>query len=169
GNINADQNTKCDKCGMPLAEIPTNSANNTNANGNPPPANNFKQPMCNNHQPIYPPPINQINNNMLPPPPQFNNFMPPQPFFPPKKAFSWNDICTLIGFISSIVGVFCCSIILLPIAIICSLLGFKGNRTRSLAVAGVVISAIAVILRICIILYENDLIPQWITNGIFNI
>jgi hypothetical protein len=85
---------------------------------------------------------------------------------PLKKLFTWSDVSTLIGFISSIVGIVWCAILMLPLGATCSILGFKGNKNKGLAVAGIVISVIAGLIKVGIILYEAGLLPQWFISGI---
>ena len=88
--------------------------------------------------------------------PQYNTFVqvppyqPPMPYVaPPKKSFKWS------------------SIFLLPLGIICSVIGFIGNKTNGLAIAGMVISIIAFIIKIAIVLNEMGVIPEWVTRGLF--
>lgn len=106
--------------------------------------------------------------------PQYNTFVQVPPYqpstpyvAPPKKSFKWSDVCILIGFISSLVGLFWSSIFLLPLGIICSVIGFIGNKTNGLAIAGMVISIIAFIIKIAIVLNEMGVIPEWVTRGLF--
>ncbi|MEG0615631.1 MAG: hypothetical protein RR540_07735 [Oscillospiraceae bacterium] len=159
GTTNADNAAVCGNCGKELTPIENSPAANPAPTSTQNPAQNQQVNM--NRPPMY----SQPPQNNRPPMQQ----VPPQYYQqkPVKKNFAWNDICTLIGFVSSILGIFWCSIILLPVGVICSILGFKGNRTKKLAVAGAVISVIAVIICICIRLYESGIIPSWVTNGIF--
>ena len=83
------------------------------------------------------------------------------------SSVKWSDVCILIGFISSLVGLFWSSIFLLPIGIICSVIGFIGNKTNGLAIAGMVISIIAFIVKIAVLLNEAGVIPEWVTRGLF--
>ena len=46
-----------------------------------------------------------------------------------------------------------------------SCLGYRGNRTRGLAVAGIIISLMAIAIKICFILYHLDVLPSWLTDG----
>ena len=105
--------------------------------------------------------------------PQYNTFVQVPPYqpstpyvAPPKKSFKWSDVCIRIGFISSLVGLFWSSIFLLPIGIICSVIGFIGNKTNGLAIAGMVISIIAFIVKIAVLLNEAGVIPAWGTRGV---
>lgn len=89
------------------------------------------------------------------------------PYQPPKKReYAWSDICTVIGFTCSIVGLFYFWLILCPVGLITSFLGFRANRTKGLAVAGVVISFIGIVIKIGYILYTNNILPSWLTSGV---
>ena len=46
-----------------------------------------------------------------------------------------------------------------------SCLGYRGNRTRGLAVAGIIISLLAIAIKIGFILYHLDVLPSWLTDG----
>lgn len=114
-------------------------------------------------------------------PPQYQAFqpgMPPKPMLPPpyngvpqymrpQRPFCWMDIFTVLGFVSSVVGYFFASVLLLPLGLIASILGFRSDRNRGLAVAGIVISAIGVMIKVMLILSEAALLPDWFTNGIW--
>lgn len=114
-------------------------------------------------------------------PPQYQAFqpgMPPKPMLPPpyngapqymrpQRPFCWMDIFTVLGFVSSVVGYFFASVLLLPLGLIASILGFRSDRNRGLAVAGIVISAIGVMIKLMLILSEAALLPDWFTNGIW--
>ncbi len=91
----------------------------------------------------------------------------PQGALPRQRPFSWADICTVLGFTSSVIGYFWASILLLPLGFITSLLGFRGDRTKGLAVAGIVISTIGLLLKLMAMLDSASLLPYWITNGIW--
>lgn len=100
--------------------------------------------------------------------------MPPvQPYVqqPPillhKRAFTWWDVCTVLGFVSSILGFFFASVALLPLGLVTSVLGFRGDKTRGLAVAGIVISAVGLLIKLMLILNEAAFLPDWFTNGIW--
>lgn len=95
---------------------------------------------------------------------------PPVPVYEakPKEPLSWADICGLVGFVSAIVGIFCCSVVLLPIGIVLSLLGFLGNRFKGLTVAGLIISLLGALIKICVVLHTSGLVPEWVTQGIFS-
>ncbi len=112
-----------------------------------------------------------------PAPPPFYPVSPPRvgmPLYPslpvaipPRKVFSWADVCTILGFASSVIGYFWASLVLLPLGLVTSLLGFRGNKTRALAVAGIVISAIGLLIKLMMILSDASWLPYWITNGIW--
>lgn len=103
-----------------------------------------------------------------PPPPPVVVHTPPI-FPPPKPEFTRYDLSTIFGFVAAIVGLFQISLILEPLALLTSILGFAhGKRYRGLAVAGVVIAAIGLLLRFFWTLYQNGVIPQWVITGTFN-
>lgn len=91
------------------------------------------------------------------------------PIFPiPKPEFTRYDLSTIFGFVASIVGLFQISLILEPLALLTSILGFaRGKRYRGLAIAGVVIAGIGLLLRFFWTLYNNGVIPQWVITGTF--
>ncbi len=78
-----------------------------------------------------------------PQPPQPAAFYPrlPGPPLLPRKTFTWMDVCTVLG--------------------------FRGDKTKGLAVAGIVISVIGLLIRLMVVLYENDLLPYWVTSGLW--
>ena len=90
--------------------------------------------------------------------------MPYQP--PKKKEYTWSDICTVVGFTCSIVGLFYFWLILCPVGLLTSFLGFRANRTKALAVAGVIISFVGIIIKIGYILYQMNILPSWLTSGV---
>lgn len=102
-----------------------------------------------------------------PPPPVLGQSVP---IFQMKKPeFTRYDLSTIFGFVAAIVGLFHISLILEPLALATSLLGFaRGRRYRGLAVAGVVIAGIGLLLRLFTALYANGLIPHWIITGTFD-
>lgn len=135
-------------------------------------------PLIQPAQPQVQPPQGQPP--MQPQPPQYQPFqpgMPPKPMLPPyngapqymrpQRPFCWMDIFTVLGFVSSVVGYFFASVLLLPLGLIASILGFRSDRNRGLAVAGIVISAIGVMIKVMLILSEAALLPDWFTNGIW--
>ena len=106
------------------------------------------------------------------PPPQYR---PTPPVYynnmniTPKKAMSAFDIMTILGFVSSIFGIFWCSIVLLPLAAILCAIGFaKGNVLKGLAIAGFVIATVGGISQLIYVLYKHDVIPSWVFDGLFN-
>lgn len=92
------------------------------------------------------------------------------PIFPiPKPEFTRYDLSTIFGFVAAIVGLFQISLILEPLALLTSILGFaRGKRYRGLSIAGTVIAGIGLLLRFFWTLYLNGLIPQWVITGTFN-
>lgn len=115
-------------------------------------------------QPLSYPPPGFVPRAPRPPVP-----VPPAPpaLFPRQKAFTWADICTVLGFTASLVGYFFTSIVLLPLGLAASLLGFRGDRTRGLAVAGIVISALGLLIRLMVLLSDSGLLPHWVTSGVW--
>ncbi len=96
---------------------------------------------------------------------------PPPPVMPVqiRKPFNFFDVLTILGFVSSIVGIWVVGFILEPLGVIASLLGFfKGNRHKGLAAAGIVIAIIAFIIRLIMVLYDNNVIGRWAVDGILN-
>ena len=77
------------------------------------------------------------------------------------------DVFTVLGFVSSVVGYFFASVLLLPLGLIASIVGFRSARNRGLAVAGIVISAIGLMIKVMLILDHAALLPDWFTNGIW--
>ena len=73
----------------------------------------------------------------------------------------------MLGFTAALTGYFRAGILLLPLGLVASLAGFWGNKHRGLAVAGVVISAVGLLLEIMSILEKNCLLPYWLTDGVF--
>ncbi len=118
------------------------------------------QPAAPQYQPFQPAVPPRV---MLPPPAQF---APPQ-YVRPQRPFCWMDIFTVLGLVSSVVGYFFASVLLLPLGLIASIVGFRSDRNRGLAVAGIVISAIGVMIKIMLILSQAALLPDWFTNGIW--
>lgn len=112
--------------------------------------------------------------------PQQNGFVNPppvqQPYYQPvyakpkeKKPLTIFDVLAILGFVAAIVGMFSTSIILHPLAAISAIAGFIGNtKFKPLATAGFVIAIVGGIVYICLSLYRNGLIPQWITDGAFH-
>ena len=123
--------------------------------------NEDHSPVCPRCGTAFPPP---------PGPPGPPAFLPrsaaPLPPLAPK-VFTWMDVFTVLGFVSSVLGYFFASVLLLPLGLIASILGFRGYRTRGLAVAGIVISAIGLLIKIMAVLDELALLPHWFTNGVW--
>lgn len=84
-----------------------------------------------------------------------------------KHEFTKFDLCTIFGFVASLVGLFQLTLILEPLALLATFLGFfKGKCSKGLAVAGITISIIGLLIRLFVTLYTNHLIPQWLIAGI---
>lgn len=95
----------------------------------------------------------------------------PAPSIPPwmlkkKRMFSWSDVSTILGFCSSVLGFLGASFLLFPLGLVTSVLGFRGNNTRKLAIAGIVISTLGLLIKIVLVLQDTQLLPQWLTDGI---
>ena len=102
----------------------------------------------------------------IPPPPV------PTPYIAPKREpvtpITWFDVVTILGFVSSIMGLITVWIVFEPLALISSLIGFfKGSRLKGLAAAGIVIAVIAFIIRLFLTLYDGNLISRWVVEGAF--
>lgn len=123
-------------------------------------------------QPPVPPPGAYPHTPQFQPQP-FQPAMPPRPMLPapqyvrPQRSFNWRDIFTVLGFVSSVVGYFFASVLLLPLGLIASIVGFPSERNRGLAVAGIVISAIGALIKVMVILSESALLPEWFTSGVW--
>lgn len=118
---------------------------------------------CGAPLPVQPPPP-------TPYPPAFVPQMLPvqqPPILLHKKVFTWWDVCTVLGFVSSLLGYFFASAALLPLGLITSILGFRGDKTRGLSVAGIVISAVGLLVKVMLILNEASILPDWFTSGIW--
>lgn len=107
---------------------------------------------------------------VLAPPPPPPPVLGQPPLFPAAKPeFTRYDLLTIFGFVAAIVGLFQISLILEPLALFTSIMGFaRGKRYRGLAVAGVVIAGIGLLLRLFMALYANGVIPRWIITGTFD-
>ena len=46
------------------------------------------------------------------------------------------------------------------------IIGFQGNSTRKLAIAGIVISTLGLLIKITIVLQETQVLPPWLINGL---
>ena len=145
--VNPDQSATCQQCGAPLTAPPPQGA--------PLPYPYSPQP-----QPQY---------FQSGPPAFIPSAQPPQPplYFRQKRPFTWTDVATVLGFVSSIMGFFWASVVLLPLGLVASMFGFRGVKTLGLAVAGMVIYAIGLLFKLMIILRQAALLPDWFTSGIW--
>ena len=106
-------------------------------------------------------------------PPQAQPLAPaPPPYYAPRpqparRPFTWADVATFLGFCSSIVGYFGASLLFFPLGILASVLGFKGDRARGLAVAGIVIATLGLLLKLMVVLRQAEFLPQWFTSGVW--
>ncbi len=106
-------------------------------------------------------------------PPQAQPLAPaPPPYYAPRpqparRPFTWADVATFLGFCSSIVGYFGASVLFFPLAILASVLGFKGERARGLAVAGIVIATLGLLLKLMVVLRQAEFLPGWFTSGVW--
>ena len=106
-------------------------------------------------------------------PPQAQPLAPaPPPYYAPRpqparRPFTWADVATLLGFCASIVGYFGASVLFFPLAILASVLGFKGDRARGLAVAGIVIATLGLLLKLMVVLRQAEFLPGWFTSGVW--
>ncbi len=112
-------------------------------------------------------------SHVPPLPPQAQPLAPtPPPYYAPRpqparRPFTWADVATFLGFCSSIVGYFGASLLFFPLGILASVLGFKGDRARGLAVAGIVIATLGLLLKLMFILRQAEFLPQWFTSGVW--
>lgn len=86
---------------------------------------------------------------------------------PARKPFTWGDVATFLGFCASVVGYFGASVLFFPLGILASVLGFKGDRARGLAVAGIVIATLGLLLKLMVVLRQAEFLPEWFTSGIW--
>ena len=115
------------------------------------------------HVPPIPP--QAMPQNPAPLAPQVPTFEPPQP--PVRRPFTWADVSTFLGFCASIVGYFGASLLFFPLGIVASVLGFKGERAKGLAVAGIVIATLGLLLKLMTILELAEFLPWWFTSGVW--
>ncbi len=115
------------------------------------------------HVPPIPP--QAMPQNPAPLAPQVPTFVPPQP--PVRRPFTWADVSTFLGFCASIVGYFGASLLFFPLGIVASVLGFKGERAKGLAVAGIVIATLGLLLKLMTILELAEFLPWWFTSGVW--
>lgn len=112
-------------------------------------------------------------SHVPPLPPQAQPLAPaPPPTYvprpqPARRPFTWADVATFLGFCASIVGYFGASLLFFPLGILASVLGFKGDRARGLAVAGIVIATLGLLLKLMFILRQAEFLPQWFTSGVW--
>ena len=104
-----------------------------------------------------------INNNSA-----LTVHVPQKHLNPTPKAKSLGDVFTILGFVFSIVSFFWFGIVLAPCGLGFSIYGYRKNNTKKLAVAGIVIAALSVILKICSILTNLDFIPEWVLSGVLS-
>ena len=117
------------------------------------------------HVPQIPPQAMPQNPMPLSPPPQG-----PQLYSTPdsvRRPFTWADVSTFLGFCASIVGYFGASLLFFPLGIVASVLGFKGERAKGLAVAGIVIATLGLLLKLMTILELTEFLPWWFTSGVW--
>lgn len=106
-------------------------------------------------------------------PPQAQPLAPaPPPYYAPRpqparRPFTWADVATFLGFCASIVGYFGASLLFFPLGILASVLGFKGDRARGLAVAGIVIATLGLLLKLMVVLRQAEFLPGWFTSGVW--
>ncbi len=93
--------------------------------------------------------------------------VPPSMSYPLYSSFTWVDVFSIVGFVAALIGLFWASVILLPVGIICSVIGFFSRKTRAIAIAGLTISIIGLLIKLCMELYQAGMIPEWLTRGIF--
>ena len=115
------------------------------------------------HVPPIPP--QAMPQNPAPLAPQVPTFVPPQP--PVRRPFTWADVSTFLGFCASIVGYFGASLLFFPLGIVASVLGFKGERAKGLAVAGIVIATLGLLLKLMTILELAEFLPWRFTSGVW--
>ena len=112
-------------------------------------------------------------SHVPPLPPQAQPLAPaPPPYYAPRpqparRPFTWADVATFLGFCASIVGYFGASVLFFPLAILASVLGFKGERARGLAVAGIVIATLGLLLKLMVVLRQAEFLPGWFTSGVW--
>lgn len=114
------------------------------------------------HVPPLPPQAQPVQPLAPAPPPTYV----PRPQ-PARRPFSWGDVATFLGFCSSIVGYFGASVLFFPLGILASVLGFKGERARGLAVAGIVIATLGLLLKLMVVLRQAEFLPGWFTSGVW--
>ena len=85
-----------------------------------------------------------------------------------KPKLGLGELFSILGLVASIIGMFCCSIVLHPIAAISAIIGFiKASRFKALALAAFVIAIVGGVVRILFSLNDAGVIPQWWVDGAF--
>ena len=85
-----------------------------------------------------------------------------------KPRLGIAELFSILGFVASIIGMFCCSIVLHPIAAVSSIFGFvKASRYRALALTGFVVAIVGGIVRIMLAMHDASIIPEWWVDGAF--
>ena len=85
---------------------------------------------------------------------------------PVEKLWVWQDSASIIGFISTMFGIFVFSVILLPVGLVCSIFGLKSPILKVLSIFGIVLSILAALIKVVYTLIYYDMIPSWVMNGI---
>lgn len=137
GAENSDVYKFCSKCGKPLSGA-----------GNSAPVHNTNNYNCGEY-------TDQSRRT-------YGAFIPVQRN---DKAFLWGDVSTVFGFVCSLVGFFWFWIILCPVGLAASIYGFCCKRMQKLAAAGIIISAISILIKLGYILSVNNLLPLWLIGG----
>ena len=137
GAENSDGYKFCSRCGKPLTGV-----------GNTAPVHSANNYNCGGY-------TDQTRRT-------YGSFVPVQRN---DKAFSWGDVSTVFGFVCSLVGFFWFWIILCPFGLAASIYGFYRKRMQKLAAAGIIISAISILIKIGYILSVNNLLPLWLYGG----
>lgn len=81
------------------------------------------------------------------------------------KSFLWGDVSAVFGFVCSLVGFFWFWLILCPVGLAASIYGFYRKRMQKLAAAGIIISAVSILIKLGYILSINNLLPLWLIGG----
>jgi len=88
----------------------------------------------------------------------------------PKQPVTITDAYIIIGFVLAVVGMFNYAMILLPASIGFSVVGFVKRtnvRTQGLSIAGIVVGVVSCLIKIGMVLNELEVIPDWLSAGIF--
>lgn len=89
------------------------------------------------------------------------------PYVAPSEPLNFYHFVSILGFVCSMLGIFVFAVVLLPIAIIASAIGFVKKQLNGLAIAGLIISIVALVIKIFVLLDRYEVIPYWMTRGIF--